>query len=128
MAVAKNNAYERLYQKLNSKGGEKEVFRLARARERRTRDLSTVRCIKDEDGRALVEDAKVQERWRGYFCKLFNGEGLEVNRDLSLEHLAGEEQQNFGSSQPITREEVKEALRKMKSGKAVGPDGIPMEV
>ena len=52
MAVAKNNAYERLYKKLNSKGGENEVFRLARARERRTRDLSTIRCIKDEDGRA----------------------------------------------------------------------------
>ena len=39
-----------------------EVFRLAKARERQTRDISTVRCIKDEDGRALVEDAKVQER------------------------------------------------------------------
>ena len=43
--VAKNNAYERLYQKLNSKGGENEVFKLARARERRTRDLSSVRCM-----------------------------------------------------------------------------------
>jgi len=52
VAVAKNNAYERLYKKLNSKGEENEVFRLARARERRTRDLSTIRCIKDEDGRA----------------------------------------------------------------------------
>jgi len=61
MAVAKNKAYERLYQKLNSRGGENEVFKLARARERRTRDLSSVRCIKDEDGRVLIED-KVQER------------------------------------------------------------------
>jgi len=128
MTVAKNDAYERLYQKLDSNGGENEVFRLARARERQTRDISTVRCIKDEDGRALVEDAKVQERWQGYFCKLFNGEGLEVDGDLSTEHVAGEEQQNYGSGQPITREEVKEALRKMKSGKAVGPDSIPVEV
>jgi len=62
--VAKNNAYERLYQKLDSKGGENEFFRLARARESHTRDISTVRCIKDEDGRALVEDVKVQERWQ----------------------------------------------------------------
>jgi len=34
MAVAKNNAYERLYQRLNSKEGENEVFKLARGRER----------------------------------------------------------------------------------------------
>jgi len=79
VAVAKCNAYERLYQKLNSTGGKNEVFKLARARERRTRDLSSVRCMKDDDGRVLVEEAKVEERWQGYFCKLFNGEGLDVS-------------------------------------------------
>jgi len=82
--------------------------------------------MKDEDGRVLVEDAKVQERWQGYFCKLFNGEGLDVSQHT--EHLAREEQHNFRSGHLITREEVKEALRKMKSGKAVGPDSIHMEV
>jgi len=61
-AVVKNNAYEKLYQRLNSKEGENEVFKLARARERRTRDLCSVRCIKDDDGKVIVEDAKVQER------------------------------------------------------------------
>ena len=59
----KRQAYERLYQKLSDKGGENEVFKLARARERRTTDLGSVRCIKDEGGRVLVEDAKVRERW-----------------------------------------------------------------
>jgi len=48
VAIAKNNAYEKLYRKLNSNGGENEVFKLAKATERRTRDLSSVRCIKDE--------------------------------------------------------------------------------
>jgi len=126
VAVAKNNAYERLYQRLNTKGGENEVFKLARARERRARDLSSVRCIKDEDGRVLVEDTKVQERWQGYFCKLFNKKDLDVSQHS--EHLAREEQQNYRLGKPITREEVKETLRKMKSGKAIGPDGIPVEV
>jgi len=42
--------------------------------------------------------------------------------------LAQEEQQHYRLSQLITREEVKEALRKMKSGKAVCPDSIPVEV
>ena len=79
-----------------------------------------------EGGRVLVEDAKVQERWQGYFCKLFNGEDLDVSRHT--EHLAQEEQEHYRLSQPITGEEVKEALRKMKNGKAVGPDNILVEV
>ena len=57
VAVAKSNAYERLYQRLNSKEGENEVFRLARAREGRTRDLGSVRCIKDEDCLLYTSDA-----------------------------------------------------------------------
>jgi len=126
VAVARNNAYERLYQKLSAKRGENEVFKLARARERRTRDLGSVKCIKDEGGRVLVEDAKVRERWRGYFCKLFNGKGLDVPQ--LTERLAQEEQQNYRPDRPITREEVKEALKKMRSGKALGPNSIPVEV
>ena len=73
-----------------------------------------------------MRTAKVQERWQGYFCKLFNGEDLDVSQHT--EHLAREEQQNYELDRPITREEIKEALRKMKSGKAVGPDSIPVEV
>jgi len=119
VVVAKNNTYERLFHRLNAKGGENEVFKLARARERRSRDLSGVRCIKDENGRVLVEDAKVQERWQGHFCKPFNGEDLDVSRHT--EHLAQEEQQHYRLSRLITREEIKKALRKMKSGKAEVP-------
>jgi len=42
--------------------------------------------------------------------------------------LNREEQHEYKPGRPITREEVKEALRKMKSGKAVGPDSIPVEI
>ena len=55
-------AYDRLYQKLEIKKGEKIVFKLARARERRTRDLSVVRCIKDENNKVLFENAEIKER------------------------------------------------------------------
>jgi len=126
VAVVKNKAYEKLYQRLNSKEGENEVFKLVRAGKRRTRDLSSVSCIKDEDGKVLVEDYKVQERWQSYFYKLFNGERFEVSQ--CTEHLAQEEQQNSTPCGLITREEVKETLRKMKAGKAVGPDGISVKI
>jgi len=62
VAVAKSMAYDTLYQKLRTKEGEKEVFKLARARERKTRELGVVRCIKDKNGTVLFEDAEIKVR------------------------------------------------------------------
>ena len=75
VAVAKSLDFDKLYHRLGTKEGEKEVFKLARARERKTRDLGVVRCIKDEDGKVLYEDAEIKERWQRFFAKLLNGEG-----------------------------------------------------
>ena len=85
-----------------------------------------MRCIKDEEGRVLVEGTKVKERWQEYFCKLFNREGLDISQ--LTKPMAREEQKNYKPGLPITKEEVKEALSRMKSGKAVGSDSIPVEV
>jgi len=60
VAVAKSMTYDRLYQKLKTKEDEKEVFKLARTKERRTRDLGVVRCIKDGNGRMLCEDVEIK--------------------------------------------------------------------
>jgi len=62
VAIAKHNAYERLYQKLETKEVKKDVLKLARARERKTRDLGCIRCIKGEDDRVLVEETEIRER------------------------------------------------------------------
>ena len=51
------------YQKLDTKEGENEVFKLARARERKIRDLGVERCIKYASGKVLSEDTTVRERW-----------------------------------------------------------------
>jgi len=40
--VAKNLAFDRLYHRLETTEGEKEVFKLARASERKTRDLGVL--------------------------------------------------------------------------------------
>ena len=64
VAVAKNLAFDRLYHKLETNEGEKEVFKLARARERKIRDLGIVRYIKDENDKVLSEDAEIKERWQ----------------------------------------------------------------
>jgi len=62
VTVAKSMAFDRLYHRLETKEGEKEVFKLGRARKRKTRDLGVVKCIKDENGKVLSEDAEIKER------------------------------------------------------------------
>jgi hypothetical protein len=71
----------------------------------------------------LVKDNDIIERWKEYFSKLLNEEYLgdtRVEEDTSL--------QEYTFLHRIRGVEVKEALKRMKTGKATGPDGIPIEV
>ena len=55
-----------MYEKLNTKEGEKDIYRLARMRERKCRDINQVRCIKDIEGKVLMKDIEIKEQWREY--------------------------------------------------------------
>nr|GEU47927.1 retrovirus-related Pol polyprotein LINE-1 [Tanacetum cinerariifolium] len=53
VARAKDEAYEDLYKKLDSKEGANDIYNIAKARERKRRDIGNVRYIKDEGGRTI---------------------------------------------------------------------------
>ncbi|XP_071686541.1 uncharacterized protein [Rutidosis leptorrhynchoides] len=123
-ARAKEKAYEDLYRKLDSKEGENDIYRIAKARERRRRDLDNIKFIKNEAGQTLVKEDEIRKRWEGYFSSLFAGgrpEGHEDPQDSDIE-----QSQNIDCGR-INQEEVRSALRKMGRSKAVGPDQIPIE-
>ena len=82
MGVAKGKAYDDLYQRLGTKEGEKDIYRMARIRERKTRDINQIKCIKDGMDRLLVKDDEIKGRWREYFDKLFNGENEGTTFEL----------------------------------------------
>ena len=69
VSVAKGKAYDNLYQRLGTKEGEKDIYRMARIREHKTRDINQIKWIKDETDRLLVKDDKIKGRWREYFDK-----------------------------------------------------------
>ena len=121
VAMAKGRAYDDLYARLETKEGEKELYKLARQRNRAGKDVQHVRVIKDENGNVMVNSEAVLKRWKEYFEKLMNEEN---NRDPRTE----EEEMVNEEIICVSREEVKNALRRMKKGKAVGPDELPVEV
>ena len=59
MSVAKGKAYDDLYQLLGTKEGEKDIYRMAKIRERKTRDINQIKCIKDGTDRLLMKDEEI---------------------------------------------------------------------
>ena len=103
----------------------KRCVQVGEGQKKKSRDLGCVRCIKGEDGRVLVEETKIRERWRSYFSRLLNGKNessRHLKRRVQERHLNDRARSN------ISKEEVKGALRNMKSSKAVNPDLIPVEI
>ena len=49
VSEVRTKAYENLYKWLDTKDGEKDIYKLAKARERKISDLNEVKCIKDEN-------------------------------------------------------------------------------
>ncbi|GJZ77843.1 retrovirus-related pol polyprotein LINE-1 [Tanacetum coccineum] len=99
VAQAKEKAYEQLYKNLDSKEGANDIFRIAKARARRRRDLGDICFIKDEEepeGHEEVVDPNIRSQFDCYYSR-------------------------------INKSEVRIALQKMGRNKVVGPDQIPIE-
>ena len=79
-----------------------------------------MRCIKDENGKALSEGAEIKGRWQRYFSRLLDGEVMEDSR--SKESECREMHLDLRVCGHISKDEIKDALKKMTNGKAEGPD------
>ncbi|KAK3553381.1 hypothetical protein QTP70_003544 [Hemibagrus guttatus] len=74
VSKAKQKAYDELYTR------EKDLYKLARQRDRDGKDVQQVRVIKDRDGRVLTSEESVQRRWKEYFEELMNEENEREKR------------------------------------------------
>ncbi|XP_042487419.1 uncharacterized protein LOC122067642 [Macadamia integrifolia] len=123
---AKTKKYDEFYSNLNTKAGGKAIYKLAKLRDMKNKDLEHVRCIKDEGGRMLVKDVDIMTRWSDYFSKLLNGDNLSGSYPIECPSHRDNTRHRY--VRRIGVSEVKEALTKMKSGKTASPDDVPIEI
>ena len=117
---AKYLAYEDMYEKLNTREGQTLIYKLANTRKRRALDIADNIYVNDSRGNTLTEDGDIRNRWSGYFSGLLN----ETNPKVQLQNVP----ETAGEVPPISVEEIRNQLTKMKGNKACGPDMIPIEV
>jgi hypothetical protein len=53
---ARGRLYDGLYQRLRTKEGEKDIYRMAKRRRMKMRDIIQVKCINDETKQLLTKD------------------------------------------------------------------------
>ena len=111
--MAKRRTYDDLYARSETKESKKELYRLARQRNIEGKDVQHVRVIKDENGNVMVNSEAVLKRWKEYVEKLMNEENNREPRTEEPEVV--NEEVNC-----VSREEVKNALRRMKKVKQLG--------
>jgi hypothetical protein len=117
VSEARGQMYDGLYQRLGTKEGEKDINSMTKSRERKMSDINQVKCIKDVTERLLTKDEDIKNRWREYFDKHLNEEcgSTSIELDISSDDL------NRQFMRMIQESEVKDALKSMKGGKAMGP-------
>jgi hypothetical protein len=107
VSKARGQAYAELYRKLDTKDGENDIYKMAKLRERKTRDFNHVKCIKNEADGLLVKDDEIKNRWRKYFDKLNDeNEKIAIKLDDSVDDT------NRRFVRRIQESEVKESLKK----------------
>ena len=95
------------------------VYKLAKTRERRSKDISDMPFINSLEGQILTVESDIIQRWLTYFEGLLNTENTrkQIESGLATE----------GPIDIFNENEVSEQLGKMGLDKATGPDDLPIE-
>ena len=110
VAKAKSACYDRVYQELNTRAGENNIYRLAKARHRATQDIEQVKNIKDSNHQLLQDDDAILKRWNAHFAQICREE-FPHSPIPSGEPV-------LGPVPAITEQEVANAIKKTKNNRA----------
>ncbi|XGW20197.1 hypothetical protein V3C99_003760, partial [Haemonchus contortus] len=120
VASVKAAHFAELNEKLESRDGERYVYRLAKTRHRQTEDIERLFGINDENGHLLTDRKQTLKRWREYFENISTVEFAHPAIPCAPPV--------YGPVQKITVRETITAMKRMKSGKATGPDDLAADL
>ena len=86
--------------------GQKDVNRIAAARDREGKDIGQIRTIISASGEVIMKDEYTIERWGQYFSWLMNEENPRVETE--------DRAPNQGMTSPVSEAEIERALSGMK--------------
>src|SRR6267154_125457 len=109
---------------LMEEDGKGNVFRVAKQMVGLNKDITASGCVKGVDGRTIVAEEKIMQRWKEYYERLLN-EKFEWNKD-SIREI--NEVEASMDERVISAAEVRLAISKAKSGKAAGPPGVAADM
>ena len=95
------------------------MFKIAKQRNRQSKDVQQVRVIKSKTGEMLMKKEKVKQILKEYFDNLLNQKNPRERREMRTEERERD-------VEDVSGKEVRTGLRKMKKEKAQGPDDIPV--
>uniref|UniRef100_A0A8D8LWD9 Uncharacterized protein n=2 Tax=Cacopsylla melanoneura TaxID=428564 RepID=A0A8D8LWD9_9HEMI len=110
VAQAKAKELSEIYKEMETPEGEKNLYRLAKERDKASKDFTHIKQIKNKDGVVLKGEEEIKLRWEEYYNTLLNEENPRLPTEESLP--------NQGITRNIDRNEIIEALKATKNGKA----------
>ena len=109
--------------KNDHEGTKKLLYSMAKNYRNANRDSSD--AVKDTDGNLLVDPEAIAGRWREYFDGLLNVRNGIVEEEEAGINMGDPTDDEYDD---VTEQELKSAVDRMKKGKAVGDDDLPVEI
>ena len=113
MRVETNQEFNNLYQNLNS------VFYFLRRIKKEGKDLEEERCLRGRDGLGFIEEDRAKI-WKEHMEMIRNEEN-EWDHMVEIDVVEG-------PVEKVACNEIVEAMQRMKSGKAIGPSEVSVEM
>lgn len=120
---AKQKTWKDFGEKLerDSKGNQKLFYKTLKNMRNKT-EYDTV-TVKSTDGTVLIEENQIMQRWQQYFEQLLNADSTYQQKEIEISNTKEEI-----DIEVVTRDEVDEAIKKLKNGKSPGHDKITAEM
>ena len=123
VAKAMEEEAKKVTEELEDKGqngeGKAKIFRMAKQHAREKKDIVGGQAIRDPHGKLCVDMEDKKDVWKNYMEKLLNEENEwdGVLNDIEID----------GEMDDISSDEVRAAMKQMRSGKACGISGVCSE-